>query len=218
MGRFLSEQRHIISKYLYLKKVDSLVLYDGRKRASEIASTESSAAHCELMELELLLFCYQRIPSVTMNSSLVKTIEGKRQTAWRAKLRNEKKKLQRRKGRDFRNEEELSRLQGWLFKRWTDPRLPLCAMSLADIYRAAEMSPELLLTDDPAKSKLHPGISEDAIRKIQKRVGLRRTTQPLVKNVRKMETGWPNFDSDIVIYGEAANARSSPKISRSSEG
>lgn len=200
IGRFLSKQRQIISDYLHSKKNDSLELYDGRKRAT--ASTDPGAARREFKELELLVFCYQRMPEATLASPLVEAIDGQKsgiRGAWRARLRDERKKLKRTEGRDFRAEGGLSRLQGWLFKRWTDPCLPLCFMSLADIYRAAKMSPELLRTDDSGKGKLHHGISEEAIRKIQERVGLSRTAQPLVKNVRKMETGWPNFDSDICI-------------------
>jgi hypothetical protein len=92
---------------------------------------------------------------------------------------------------------KLTRLETWLFKYWTDPRLPLCALDLSNIYNAAKLSPELLVDPSDSRSDLRPGITQLAIQTILKKARLITTSIPLVKNIRRMQKGWPLFEYDV---------------------
>jgi len=196
---FLSAQREVIEGFLLKKRVQSLRLHDGRKKPGTAELLAYRDATADDMTVDLLIFCARRIPQETLDSPVVKKIEMENNALrrkWRTCLREEKKRVEKAKKRDYRTGggQKLSRLQVWLFKNWTNPHLPLCVLGLPDILNAAKLSPELQISPAAPQSKLRQGISESSIQKIQERAGLSRTRMPIAGNIQQ---GWPFSGFDI---------------------
>jgi len=198
---FVHNQRIVIVDCLNMRRAKDLNLHDGRKSTRVTSAAFRRVSHDEKM-VDLLVFCYRRIPKETMESSLVKQIEIKNNALnkiWRACIREEIKTAKKNKSYRYPSRgRKLTYLETWLFAYWADPRLPLCALSLEDIVKAAYLSPELPLLPSKGENADPEKTTAEAIRKIVARAGLKRLPVPSASNLRplKLSDNWPEFDFD----------------------
>lgn len=198
---FVDNQRKVIIDYLNQKRARGLKLHDGRKSSRVTPDTFRRVSH-DVMVVELLLFCCRRIKKETMASPLVKKIEGEEnalQQKWLASMGEEKKRENKAHGENVRPSggQKLTHLENWLFKHWTDPRLPLCWLNLQDTLKAANMSPQLPKLPSTVKNPEPGRTTAGAIRKVVERAGLDIPRNIFVRNVRVRRDNWPPFDFDI---------------------
>lgn len=197
---FLCEQRQAIVEHLFAKGVESFRL--PQMKGKEPLPQEPVPQDDRIVAL--LCFCYRRIREQVLASHVVKVIQAKDselRKKWRICLREE----ERRQKTDFRPPwgAGLTRHEIWLFTYWTDPRLPLCVLSLPDLEMAARLSPELFEAGLGGKKALNGGATEDSLRHIVKRAGLKRFQHRVAKKVRADRGVWPyfGFDSDFSRMG-----------------
>jgi len=198
----LKSQREIIKQYLTAKAARSFGLSDGRKKMPAIQASAGSSATFDHILVSLFILCYRLAPKLTMSSPAVMFIGLEHdafQADWKRRLLEERKREKKVIKRNVHPGEGhvLTYLETWLFKHWADPRLPLCALSLQDIKKAADFSPELpplpVTNTEPKPGRATPG----AIRQVINRAGLTRMDVPLAINVQELKLSWPPFDYDI---------------------
>jgi len=221
MKAFLDSQREKVKSLVIKKALKSLSLHDERKKIKRAGSHASSDTLTDDMKLDLLLFCYRRNPSATIDSRVLKTIKTENSelwNKWRVRLREEnkwenKKAMRAREEMDDKQENKkdgkkvktpkgpfhiggvlkLTRMETWLYEFWTDPRFPLCGLDFPNIYNAAKVSQELLCSPFDPKSELRPGMTEESIRTVISRSKLERTPTPIATNIHRKQDEWPHF-------------------------
>jgi len=200
---FVHDQRIAIVDCLNKRRAKDLNLHDGRK-STHVSSASFRRVSHDVKMADLLVFCYRRIPKETMESSLVKQIEMKNNALhkiWQACIREEIKTAKKNKSYRYPSRgRKLTYLETWLFAYWADPRLPLCALSLDDIVKAAYLSPELPLLPSKGENADPEKTTAEAIRKIVARAGLKRLPAPSASNIRplKLSDNWPEFNFDAL--------------------